>query len=432
MTSAAHAVAVGEALTPAASRALGAALGDGADVAALRARGAEALALAPMPAPARDRPWKYVDAASLALDGLAAPSVPRETPAGDPLAPGSLALRDGGVAARGAIPAGLTLAAFGEAAADALAGLGEAIPPDGDAANRLTALHYAFLRGGVVARAAADAEIAAPVRITREFTGDGTLAAPHTLIVTGANSRLSVVEEYRSDGGELAVAPAVEILAGPGSVVRYAALHRWGPRTRVFAEQRALTERDAALVSLAFVTGGRLVKGRIASTLAGRGSSSELYGLAVGGGDEQVDFDTLQDHVAPDTRSDLLFKSALGGRSRGVYYGVTRVGLGARRADAHQENRTLLLSRAARADSDPVLEILTNDVLRVSHGATAGPVDDEELFYIQSRGMTRAEAVGLLVRGFLGEPLDRGAPEALREELGALVDAKLRALGAEA
>lgn len=430
MTSAAHAVALEGALTPAASRALGAALGDGAAVAALRARGARALALAPMPSPATDRPWKYVDAASLDLDGLAAPSVPGETPAGDPLAPGSLALRDGGVAARGAIPAGLTLAAFAEVGEDALAGLGEAIAPD--AAGRLTALHYAFLRGGVVARTAPDAEIAAPVRITRHFTGDGALAAPHTLIAAGPNSRLAVVEEYRSDGGELAVAPAVEILAGPGSVVRYAAIHRWGPRTRVFAEQRAVTQRDAALVSLSFVTGGRLVKGGIASTLAGRGSSSELYGLAVGGGGEQVDFHTLQDHVAPDTRSDLLFKSALGGRSRGVYYGVTRVGLGARRADAHQENRTLLLSRAARADSDPVLEILTNDVLRVSHGATAGPVDDEELFYIQSRGMTRAEAVGLLVRGFLGEPLDRGAPEALREELGALVDAKLRAPGAEA
>lgn len=431
MTSAAHAVAVEGALTPVASRALGAALGDGATVATLRARGAEALAVAAMPSPARDRPWKYVDAASLDLDALAAPSAPRETPAGDPLAPGSLALRDGGVAARGAIPAGLTLAAFGEAGEDALAGLGEAIAPDGDA-GRLTALHYAFLRGGVVARTAADAEIAAPVRITREFTGDGALAAPHTLIATGANSRLTVVEEYRSDGGELVVAPAVEILAGPGSVVRYAALHRWGPRTRVFAEQRTVAERDAALIGLSFVTGGRLVKGGIVSTLAGRGSSSELYGLAVGRDDEQVDFHTLQDHVAPDTRSDLLFKAALGGRSRGVYYGVTRVGLGARRADAHQENRTLLLSRAARADSDPVLEILTNDVSRVSHGATAGPVDDEELFYIQSRGMTRAEAVGLLVRGFLGEPLDRGAPEALREELGALVDAKLRAAGAEA
>ncbi len=428
MTTAADTATVGEALDPAASRALGEALADGPTVAALRARGAAALDHAAMPSPARDRPWKYVDAASLDLSRLAPPSLPREAPAGDPLAPGSLLLRDGGVAARGATPAGLTLAAFGEAGEDALAGLGEALPPDGG--DRPRALHYAFLTGGVVARTAADAEIAAPVRITREFAADGSLAAPHTLIVAGANSRLAVIEEYRSEEGELAVLPAVEILAGPGATVRYAAVHRWGSGTRAFAGQRAVAERAAAIVSLSLVTGGRLVKGSIASALEGRGSSSELYGLAVGGGDEQVDFDTLQDHVGEDTRSDLLFKSALGGRSRGVYYGVTRVGLGARRADAHQENRTLLLSRAARADSDPVLEILTNDVSRVSHGATAGPVDQEELFYIRSRGITPEEAVGLLVRGFLGEPLDRGAPEGMREELGALVEAKLRTLGA--
>lgn len=430
MTTAADTATVGEALDPAASRALGEALGDGATVATLRTRGAAALAHAAMPSPARDRPWKYVDAASLDLSRLAPPSAPRETPASDPLAPGSLLLRDGGVAARGPTPAGLTLAAFGDAAEDALAGLGEALPPDDG--HRLRALHYAFLGGGVAARTAAGAEIAAPVRITREFAAEGALAAPHTLIAAGANSRLTVIEEYRSEEGELAVLPAVEILAGPGAAVRYVALHRWGSGTRAFADQRAVTERDAAVVSLSLVTGGRLVKGTIASSLAGRGSSSELYGVAVGGGGEQVDFDTLQDHAGEDTRSDLLFKSALGGRSRGVYYGVTRVGLGARRADAHQENRNLLLSRAARADSDPVLEILTNDVSRVSHGATAGPVDQEELFYIRSRGLTREKAVGLLVRGFLGEPLDRGAPEGMREELGALVEAKLRALGAGA
>ncbi len=430
MTTATDAAALGEALTPAASRALGEALGDGATVAALRARGAAALAHAAMPSPARDRPWKYVDAASLDLSRLAPPSAPREAPAGDPLAPGSLLLRDGGATGRGPTPAGLTLAPFGDAGEEALARLGEALAPDGG--DRLRALHYAFLRGGVAAIAAAGAEIAAPARITREFTADGTLAAPHTLIVAGANSRLTVIEEYRSDEGELAVLPAVEILAGPGAAVRYAALHRWGSGTRAFAGQRALTERDAAVVSLSLVTGGRLVKGAIASSLTGRGSSSELYGLAVGGGDGHIDFDTLQDHVAEDTRSDLLFKSALGGRSRAVYYGVTRVGLGARRADAHQENRNLLLSRASRADSDPVLEILTNDVSRVSHGATAGPVDQEELFYIQSRGLTREGAVSLLVRGFLGEALDRGAPEGTREELGALVDARLRELGARA
>ena len=422
-------------LTGGASRALGEALGDGASVAALRARAAEALerdAVA-MPSPAIHRPWKYVDPAALDLDGFAPPGA-SPAPWDEALPAGALLLRDGATAGRGREIEGLTLTDFAGAPQGALERLGEAVAIDGEiAGDRLAALHYAFLGGGALVAAGANAEIAEPVRITREFTAAGALAAPHTLIAAGANSRLTVIEEYRSEDGPMAVLPAVEVLAGPGAVVSYTSLHRWGARTRVFARQRALTERDADVRSLSLVTGGRLVKSHVTSSLAGRGSSSEIYGLAVGAGDEHTDFYTVQDHVAEDTRSDLLIKSALGERSRAVYYGLTKVGLGARRADANQENRNLLLSRTAKADSDPVLEILTNDVTRVSHGATAGPVDEEELFYIQSRGLTREGAVGLLVRGFLGEPLDRsGHAEAVREELSALVEAKLRALGADA
>lgn len=414
-------------LTTEASRTLGEALGDGAAVARLRASGAAALDTLAMPSPALDRPWKYVDPAALDLDGFAPPGTASE--AWDEALPaGALLLRDGATAGRGPSIDGLTLADFAETPDGALDRLGEAVAFDGD---QLTALHYAFLRGGVLIQTKANAEIAEPVRLTREYSEAGTLATPHTLIVAGVNSRLTVIEEYRSGDAPLAVLPAVELLIGPGAVVNYTSLHRWGARTRVFAEQRAITERDADVRSLSLVTGGRLVKSHITSSLEGRGSSSEMYGIAVGAGQEHVDFYTLQDHVAEDTRSDLLFKSALGEQSRAVYYGLTKVGLGARRADANQENRNLLLSRTAKADSDPVLEILTNDVTRVSHGATAGPVDEEELFYIQSRGLTREGAVGLLVRGFLGEPLDRSAlREGVREELSGLVEAKLTALGA--
>ena len=416
--------------TAEASRALGEALGDSAAVAALRECASEAIAATAMPSPRLDRPWKYVDPAALNLDGFAPPATAMAPSEGEGLAPGALLQRDGATAARGAAIAGLTLEGFEEADARGLDRLGEAVTVDG---HRITALHYAFLRGGVLVRTAANAEIAETVRITREFNTAGALAAPHTLIVAGANSRLTVLEEYRSGADEIAALPAIEILVGPGAAVNYTSLHRWGARTRVFAEQRTLTERDAEVRSLSVVTGGRLVKSHITSSLEGRGSSSELYALSVGGGNEHLDFYTLQDHIGADTRSDLLFKSAMGERSRAVYYGLTRVGLEARRADANQVNRNLLLSRAAKADSDPVLEILTNDVTRVSHGATAGPVDDEELFYIQSRGLTRENAVGLLVRGFLNEVLDRSMrDEAVREELSTLVEAKLQALGARA
>lgn len=431
MTSAPSASTAAPALTAQTSRALGEELADGATVAALRAQGAEAMGRLAMPSPSVDRPWKYVQAASLEIERFAPPSGLAERDGNDlPAERGTLVQRNGVTASCNSAIDGLTLTDFAGADEAALAGLGSAIAAD---SGRLAALHYAFLQGGIVVRADANAELTAPVRITREFDTADSLTTPHTLIVTGPNSRLTVIEEHRSTDVEMVVLPVVEILPGPGSIVHYTTLHRWGPQTRVFAEQRTITEGDAALVSLSLATGGRVVKSHLTSSLEGRGSSSELYGLAVGGGEEHLDFYTLQDHIAADTRSDLLFKSALGGRSRAVYYGLTRVGLEARRSDANQENRNLLLSRAAKADSDPVLEILTNDVTRVSHGATAGPVNDEELFYIQSRGLTREGAMGLLVRGFLGEVLDRTKPEeALREELTALVEAKLRALGAGA
>ncbi len=428
MTSATGTAAATSSFTPEASRALGEALGDGNAAAALRTRARDTLDRVAMPSPATDRPWKYVDPASLELDGFALP--PLAPAEGDePVDAGALLLRDGSPVGRGDVAPGLALTPFGEATDSSLARLGEAVAVDAD---RLAALHYAFLQGGVLVQTDANAEIAEPVHLTREFTATsaGTLATPHTLIVAGPNSRLTVVEEYRSEDEPLAVLPAVEILAGVGAVVNYHALHRWGAGTRVFGEQRAVTERDAEVHSLSLVTGGRLVKSHIVSSLEGRGSSSEMYGVSAGAGAEHADFYTLQDHIAPDTRSDLLFKSALGDRSRAVYYGLTRVGLEASRADANQENRNLLLSGASRADSDPVLEILTNDVTRVSHGATAGPVDEEEMFYIQSRGLTREGALGLLVRGFLSEPLDRGVKrEELREAFIALVEAKLSSLG---
>jgi Fe-S cluster assembly protein SufD len=112
-------------------------------------------------------------------------------------------------------------------------------------------------------------------------------------------------------------------------------------------------------------------------------------------------------------------------QSRAVYYGLTRVGLGAKNADANQVNRNLLLSKAAKADSDPVLEILTNDVIRVSHGATAGPVDEEQLYYLETRGIPRPKAEDLLIWGFLGQVLDRVPNEELREELSEVLQEKL-------
>lgn len=389
------------------SRELGAQLGDPEWLGRLRAEAARLAEELDWPDSYQSRPWKYYDARSTDLSRYSAEqdeSIAVE--AGDEVTVTTLGFAEGATAER--------LAKL----------LGSVVAPGTD---RFTALHYAYLREAVIVDVPANAEPAAPVRIRRTVGGQ-QFASPHTVIVTGANSRVTVVEEYVSDGAEILAVPVAEVVPGPGAEVRYYVVHRWGPATRAFGYQRMLgAERDAAFQNLQLVLSGRVVKGQLESSLAGRGTASELLGLAYGRGEEYVDFYTLQDHIGPDTRSDLLYKAALRDNSRSVYYGLTRVGLGAKNADANQENRNLLLSKTARADSDPVLEILTSNVIRASHGATAGPVDEEQLFYLQSRGIPRPAAEAMLVWAFLEDVVARVPDEKLRDELLGLLDAKVRA-----
>jgi len=413
------------------SKAIGAAAGDTPAISELRARAAALAETLPLPDSYKERPWKYVDVSGLDIaayqPGAAARSHAELTALRERygVAEGALLVQENGGTIGAEAADGVMLVDFAQAESKAAAlidqKLGSVVPPE---RNTFTALHYAYLRGGVLVHVQPNAEVAQPVRIVRDLQA-GQLAAPHTLIVTGANSRVEVIEDFRSTDEAILVLPAVEVVPGPGSTVRYTALHRWGKQTRVFTEQHMVSERDSAFVATNVVIGGLLVKGHVESSLIGRGSSSELFGLFLGDGDQQIDFYTLQDHIGPDTRSDLLYKSALKDRSRSAYYGLTRVGLGAHNADANQEDRNLLLSSDARADSDPVLEILTNNIIRCSHGATAGPVDDEQLFYLESRGIPHLEAEAMLVRAFLGQVLDRIPDATLRAELEAVVESKL-------
>ncbi len=417
----------------AASRELGARLADSPKVRDLRSAGAAIASIAAMPDSYQERPWKYLNVSRLdlgryapAMDAIArgAAQGPRSCPVtGEHAA--VISFENSETVFTEDSPEGLSVVPF--EAPGALqtvidARLGSAIQA---ARSKFTALHYAFLRGGVLVNVAANAEIAHPVRIVRNFVSGDQFAAPHTLIVTGANSSVTVIEEFFSGEGEILALPAVEVIPGPGSKVRYTAIHRWGSNTRAFLEQRMISDRDSEFTGLHLALGGKVLKGHLESSLVGRGSASELYALGAGLGTEHADFYTLQDHIGPDTRSDLLFKSALRDESRAVYYGLTRVGLGAKNADANQENRNLILSDKAKADSDPVLEILTSNIIRCSHGATAGPVDDEQLFYLESRGIPHAAAEALLVRAFLGQVLDRVPDEAVRDELAAILDARL-------
>ncbi len=421
-------------LDAAMSKQAGERFGDTPEVASLRSHATSLAETMAMPAP-RERKWKYLDISGESFadySPLVAKSdenkdalVARLAP--DVQASSLFVANNGRVVAcdesADRIVAPLSALTESEKAIVAKH-LGKAMPPE---SGKLVALHYAALNGGVLINVPANVEVDLPIRIVNHWHGDRALGSSHTLIVTGANSRVRIIEDHRSTDEDILALPIVEIFPGQASRVEYTSLHRWGSASRVFTEQRTITAQASEVVTLTLLTGGQIVKQHVEASMEGRGSSSEVFGLGIGTAKQHHDVYTIQDHIGPETRSDLLIKSALEGESRAVYYGLTRVGLEARRSDANQENRNLLLSKKAKADSDPVLEILTNDVLKCSHGATAGPVDEEQLYYLQTRGIPLDAATDLLVWAFLSQVLDRVPDEALREELATALRTKLEA-----
>ena len=275
--------------------------------------------------------------------------------------------------------------------------------------SKFTALHAAFWSGGTFVYVPRNVEIALPLQAMLHAQSTGLAVFPHTLIVAEPHSRVTLIDEFGSpprDGSALSDA-VTEIVARDGAQVRYVNLQRWDNATLHFSAHRALLGRDAALRYVTVGLGARLSKGFSEAVLEGPGSNSEMLGFFFGERNQQFDSVTLQDHRAPHTTSDLVYKSALKDAAQSAYYGVVRVGPDARGADANQENRNLLLSDRAKADSDPVLEILTSEVTRCGHGATVGPVDEEQLFYLQCRGLSRNVAEQMLVAGFFSSLIAR-------------------------
>jgi len=246
------------------------------------------------------------------------------------------------------------------------------------------------------------------------------------LVVAEPESRFAVVEEYASSSTQLTSYSnaAVEIVVQDGAKVEYVSVQNLSRGTWHFASHHARVERDAELDWVAGGFGSAKGKVRIQNDLAGPGATSRVTGAYFADGTQHLDYDTFQEHIAPHTTSDFAFKGALRDEARAVWRGMIRVEEGAQKTNAYQENRNLLLSKTAHADSIPGLEILANDV-RCTHGATLGQVDREQLFYLMSRGLPHAEAERLIVRGFFQDVLDRVELEPVREALAAALDARI-------
>ena len=246
------------------------------------------------------------------------------------------------------------------------------------------------------------------------------------LVVAEPESRFALIEEYASASTGLSSYSntAVEIVVKDAAKVEYVSVQNFSRGTWHFASHHARVERDAELDWVAAGFGSGKGKVRIQNDLAGPGATSRVTGAYFADGTQHLDYDTFQEHIAPSTTSDFAFKGALRDTARTVWRGMIRVEEGAQKTNAYQENRNLLLSKTAHADSIPGLEIMANDV-RCTHGATLGQVDREQLFYLMSRGLSRAEAERLIVRGFFQDVLDRVELEPVREALAAALEARI-------
>lgn len=286
-----------------------------------------------------------------------------------------------------------------------------------DDRDKFSALHAAMFSGGTLLYIPDGVRVDKPL-ISQFWSGSGSAAVlPHTLVIAGKGAQFQYVDEFLSADRDAALlaSGSTEVFLDEGASVGYVALQHWSDRTWQFANQRFTLGRDAQLRLVDVALGGRFSRLRVEATLEGAGSSADLRGLFFGTGEQAYDFRTLQDHIGPHTTSDLLFKGALRDRAKSVYVGVVRVESEAKGSSSNQANRNLLLSDKAKATSEPILEILNNDILRCSHGATVGPVDPEHLFYLESRGIPHAIAERMLVQGFLGEVLDRLPVEQVRD-----------------
>ena len=274
------------------------------------------------------------------------------------------------------------------------------VSPDRD---KLTAMHYAFFNAGVVVFVPRGTTIREPIWVSYDFDQPGHAAFVHTLVIVDDEASVNVVEDYR--GGSGLASGVVEQVLGANAHLRYAQLQRFAPDVWNFSTQRAQLAQDASLRTLNVAVGARLARNTVQVVLEGRGSQADLLGIVDGRGRQYVDFETLQEHLGDATRSDLIIHNALRDRSSANFTGLIRINTSAHQTESSQEQKNILLSERSKADSDPKLEILNNDVVRCTHGAAVSPVDEEMVFYLESRGLDRDSAEQLIVEGFFQSTL---------------------------
>ncbi len=293
-------------------------------------------------------------------------------------------------------------------------GLGAAVDESPD---WFTLAHDALLTGGAAVHVPDGVVVEHPVLVFHFADAEGAVVAPRVLVDVGEQAEVTVVEHRSSSPGvELLATAVAEVLASDAAHVHYLGVQRHGDRAWEVALQRAHVGRDASVTSSSVALGGWYGRLRSESFVDGEGGSADLLAVYFADGEQMLDFRTLQDHSAPHSASNLVFKGAVEHSARSVYSGLIRLRKSAHKADAHQSNRTLKLSPQSHAESVPNLEILANDV-QCTHASAIGPIDDDELYYLESRGVPPEIAERLVVFGFFEDVFERLPVGALAEPL---------------
>lgn len=373
----------------------------------------------------KDEAWKYVDV-DFSLDDFEPAGAPSPGLGDDEYtdAPGEvsgrLAMVDGTVvAAEGdeVIVAGIT-----DVEESAVAPLYRSIAPPG--IDIFSAANQAFAPPGGVVMFPPGRAAPAPVLVDVQSVTDGVAGFPHVTVVGGPGSEGSVVLLYRSPpGARILACPVLEVLAGRNARLSVSVVQHLADSARMVAHHHFVAERDATVRIDEVGLGGRYARQRLGIDLAGRGSSATMGGIYFGDGAQVLDYRIYVTHRGPRTTSDIFLKGAVADRARAVWTGLMRIENPAVGTSAFETNRNLVLSDRAKVHSVPNLEILTDD-LQCGHGSSSGPLDEEQLYYLMSRGLPRDRAERLLVRGFFDEILSDLAVSGLADPVRRAVAAK--------
>ena len=284
--------------------------------------------------------------------------------------------------------------------------------------GKFEALHAAFMAGGAFLHVPEGVAVTRPLQVIHWVDSNNVMLFPHTLMTVESNAQATLIDEYMSEGqsGYVFVNSVTELNVAPSATLVYLALQNWGDNVTHFNVLRSSSGSNSNLNATVGQFGGQLTRFQTEAYMNGKGSTALLNGVFFPTGKQHHGNYTLQYHNATHCTSDLLFKGALREQSRSVYEGGIKVGLGAQQTDAYQANRNLMLSKKARADSIPMLEIEAHEV-RCTHGSTTSQLDAEELFYLQSRGIPSEPATKLIVEGFFVPVLDRIPLRAVRQRL---------------